>query len=132
MALSLIMKRSSSIKLVLIGSSLVFLSACDQKPDESKANTKALAAVKAPHSETFTSKEECEKVYGEGKCGSKPHESERGSVFMPLVAGYMLGSMLNQPRSGATNSVGTNVQEQQARRGGFGGQAPRYSSSAGG
>jgi hypothetical protein len=90
------MKRSSSIKLVLIGSGLVFLSACDQKPVESKTNEHAQAALNAHPSETFTSLEECEKTYGAGKCGTKPREGG-GSLFMPMILGYTLGSMMNRP-----------------------------------
>lgn len=110
------MKRSSSIKLVLIGSSLVFLSACDQKPEESKTNAHAAHPVK-----TFTSIEECEKAYGAGKCGSKPSEGG-GSLFMPMMAGYMLGSMMNRPAV-------PSAQVDTTTRGGFGGQAPRYASA---
>ena len=124
------MKRSASIKLVLIGSTLVFLSACDQKPEDSKTNSSANAALKAPHSETFMNKEECEKVYGEGKCASQPRESGQGSIFMPMVAGYMLGSMMNQSKVGPA-PVGPAATQAETRRGGFGGQAPRYSSAGG-
>ena len=62
------------------------------------------------------------------KCGSKPHESGRGNIFMPLVTGYMLGSMLNQPKGGPA-PVGPAATQADTRRGGFGGQAPRFSSA---
>ena len=117
------MKRSSSIKLVLIGSGLVFLSACDQKPAESKTNEHAQAALNTHPTETFTSLEECEKTYGVGKCGTKPREGG-GSLFMPMILGYTLGSMMNRPAA-----LGAQVDA--TRRGGFGGQAPRYAGAGG-
>lgn len=124
------MKRSQYIQLVLIGSSLVLLSACDQKTEESKSNKTPDTALNAPQAQVYMSKEECEKIHGEGKCNAKPNESGSGSIFMPMIAGYMLGSMLNQPtvspHPGAANS-----QEDSARRGGFGGQAKRYFSAGG-
>ncbi|WP_052046100.1 DUF1190 domain-containing protein [Candidatus Paracaedibacter symbiosus] len=123
------MKRSHSIKLVLIGSTLVFLSACDEKPESSKANKTAATAFDAPQTETYMSKEECEKIHGEGKCGAQPHASGSGSVFMPMMAGYMLGSMFNQPKSAPAATI--NSEQDNTRRGGFGGQAKRYSSAGG-
>lgn len=117
------MKRSSSIKLVLIGSGLVFLSACDQKSEESKTNAPAQAALNAHPTETFTSLEECEKTYGAGKCGTKPREGG-GSLFMPMILGYTLGSMMNRPAA-------PSAQADTTRRGGFGGQAPRYAGAGG-
>lgn len=123
------MKRSSCIQLVLIGSSLVFLSACDQKPEESKTS-KAIDTLNAPHPQTYMSKEDCEKVHGEGKCNAKPNEAGGGNIFMPMVAGYMLGSMLNKPATPSSPGV-TTRQQDPTQRGGFGGQAKRYFNAGG-
>jgi uncharacterized protein YgiB involved in biofilm formation len=76
------------------------------------------------------SKEECEKIHGEGKCNAKPNGSGSGSIFMPMVAGYMMGSMLNKPT--ISPQPGTaNPQQDSTQRGGFGGQAKRYFSAGG-
>lgn len=123
------MKRSKYIQLVLIGSSLVFLSACDQKQEESKEN-KTDTALNAPHPQVYMSKEECEKIHGEGKCNAKPNESGNGSIFMPLMAGYMMGSMLNKPAVPPSAGVAA-PQQDSPQRGGFGSQAKRYSSAGG-
>jgi uncharacterized protein YgiB involved in biofilm formation len=43
----------------------------------------------------FTQKEQCEAQYGVGHC-----ESRQGGVFMPLMAGFVLGQMMNRNQYG--------------------------------
>ena len=47
-----------------------------------------------------------------------------GSLFMPMILGYTLGSMMNRPAA-------PGAQVDTTRRGGFGGQAPRYAGAGG-
>jgi uncharacterized protein YgiB involved in biofilm formation len=42
----------------------------------------------------YTRKEECEAQYGVGHC-----ESREGGIFMPMMAGFVLGQMLNNNRN---------------------------------
>jgi uncharacterized protein YgiB involved in biofilm formation len=46
----------------------------------------------APH---YTRKEECEAQYGVGHC-----ESRQGGIFIPMMAGFVLGQMMNNHNSG--------------------------------
>ena len=44
----------------------------------------------------YTSQADCQADFGEGKCEPAPYRtSTGGSVFMPMMMGYMMGSMLS-------------------------------------
>lgn len=68
------------------------------------------AAAKALHPQVapkYVNKEECETDFGAGQCETAPQQTAQGgSVFMPMMMGYMMGQMLN--RGGA---AGGNAQQ---------------------
>lgn len=116
------MKRSQKVSLVLMGSAaaLVTLSGCDVQPDPSLAdnggtftNMAECVAVydqetctsaqqlaqqehyrNAPH---FNSYEQCVQQFGPGGCASGSSYGGSGNIWMPLMAGYMLGSATSSP-----------------------------------
>lgn len=113
------MKKSRSIRLVLLGGATMMLAACgedDQVPKDAKffSDVKDCAAVyseatcldaktqsekdylaQAPR---FSRKEECEKEFGAGNCetpqATGTASSGGSSFFMPMMMGYMLGNMM--------------------------------------
>ena len=114
------MKKSRSIRLVLLGSASIALASCgdDGPPNDAKffANlqecsaiydmTQCLDAQKKAES-TFTAevpkfgrKEQCEAEFGAGNCETKQLAENNassggaGSFFMPMMMGYMMGNML--------------------------------------
>ena len=110
------MKKSRSIKLVLLGSASFALVACgdDGPPQDAQffADTQQCAAQydrsicetakttaeqkfteEAPR---FTRQEECEAEFGAGNCETR-QTAGGGSFFMPMMMGYMLGNAFNRP-----------------------------------
>ena len=114
------MKKSRSIRLVLLGSASIALASCgdDGPPNDAKffANlqecsaiydtTQCLDAQKKAES-TFSAevpkfgrKEQCEAEFGAGNCETKQLAENNassggaGSFFMPMMMGYMMGNML--------------------------------------
>ena len=111
------MKKSRSVRLVLLGSASAALAACDDGgalpaaaqfyPTVNEcaadhdaatcADAKAVAdraqAVEAPR---FAQKEQCEQEYGAGNCETR--QAGSGSFFMPMMMGYMMGSMMGGNR----------------------------------
>lgn len=110
------MKKTRSIRLVLLGGATMMLAACgedDQLPKDAKffSDVKDCAAVysgsacldaktqsekdylaQAPR---FSRKEECEKEFGAGNCETPASANAGGSgFFMPMMMGYMLGNMM--------------------------------------
>jgi uncharacterized protein YgiB involved in biofilm formation len=52
----------------------------------------------------YLNKEECETDFGSGQCETAPQQTASGgSVFMPMMMGYMMGQMLN--RGGAAGAA---------------------------
>jgi uncharacterized protein YgiB involved in biofilm formation len=52
----------------------------------------------------YVSKEECEGDFGASQCETAPQKNHSGgSVFMPMMMGYMMGQMLN--RGGAAGNL---------------------------
>ncbi|MBT8002837.1 MAG: DUF1190 domain-containing protein, partial [Rhodospirillales bacterium] len=129
------MKRRSSISVGLMMSvSLIALSACEEprvdasvyesveqckrdplgNPDQCESNFKEAKAQHAAVAPKYATKEDCVADFGAEKCEKAPYQtSTGGSVFMPLMAGYMMGSLLGGRRMGAqplyrsTSSPGT-------------------------
>ncbi len=118
-----IRKRSRHVALVLAGTATLALAACEDDrvdaqdfPDlanlhvASKVNglwfteddcRKNFAAAEQEHLETaprYESRELCEKEHGAGQCEGDPtaQNSGGGFSFMPLLVGYMMGSMLSR------------------------------------
>ncbi|MFH5773694.1 DUF1190 domain-containing protein [Paracoccus sp. NGMCC 1.201697] len=116
-------KRSRHVALVLAGTATLALAGCKEDqvdaqsfPDlescvaASKENSmwfteddcrKNFAAAQKEFAETaprYASKELCEQEHGEGNCGDDPaaQQSGGGFSFMPLLVGYMMGSMLSR------------------------------------
>ena len=111
------MKKSRSIRLVLLGGAGMALAACGEEglPEGSKffSSASECAAefgatecndaktasekVHAADAPKFARKEECETEFGAGNCETK-QASSGGSIFMPMMMGYMMGSMMSGNR----------------------------------
>ena len=167
------MKKSRAIRLVLLGSTGLTLAACDQSPPsdatffarvedciavksesqcrEGLAKSEREFAAEAPR---FTKQEECEADFGAGNCETRQAGGGRGSFFMPMMMGYMMGNAFNRPVYRGPNSsamtqtggkffkVGTFAgtgrtapfqrgQFTPVQRGGFGSTATAHGTSAG-
>jgi uncharacterized protein YgiB involved in biofilm formation len=114
------MKRSRSVKLVAMGTGLLLVAACDEaKVDtalfesvkqctglgftaqECETNYKAAQSTHINAAPKYTKREECEADFGAEKCEVAPQRTAGGgSIFMPLMAGYMMGSLLGGGRRG--------------------------------
>jgi uncharacterized protein YgiB involved in biofilm formation len=129
------MKRSRSIALVMMGAGSIVLTACDEpqvdanvfrdveqcidQPGASRAACEeaygVAAAQHAAVAPKYVDKADCEADFGAGQCETAPYSTrEGGSVFMPLMMGYMMGSMLGggrgfgaQPLYRSADSPGT-------------------------
>src|SRR5690606_21642097 len=61
----------------------------------------------------YLTKQECETDFGSGQCETAPQQTTSGgSLFMPMMMGYMMGSMMNrgaanfqQPAAGAASAA---------------------------
>lgn len=141
-------KRSSHVALAILGAAAFALSACREQevdaqafPDlescQKAANaggvfssldcTTAFAEAETLHVETaprYDSLATCEAQHGAGACGSEQQVQAggSGSIFMPLMMGYLMGSLLSGQRGLAaaqplyktpdgrfTNAAGTSV-----------------------
>ncbi len=109
------MKRSKSLKLALMGASVLALSACEEPQDvaifenvdqctqqdgfDRSACEENMKLAQDEHlrvSPKYTSVEDCEADFGSTQCEIAPVQtSSGGSVFMPLMMGYMMGNMLS-------------------------------------
>ena len=109
------MRKSKSIRLVLLGSAGLALGACDEAPppdarffadvgecaatyDEARCNEAFAKSRQAFTDEAprYTRKEECETEFGVGNCETET-TSGGGSFFLPMMMGYMMGNAFNQP-----------------------------------
>jgi uncharacterized protein YgiB involved in biofilm formation len=110
------MKRWSSISVAMLASvSLIALSACeeptveaavfeglqqcldnpDMDPDQCRDNFSAARTQHAAVAPKYSSAQDCQADFGAERCEKAPYQtSGGGSVFMPLMMGYMMGSML--------------------------------------
>jgi uncharacterized protein YgiB involved in biofilm formation len=111
------MRRSRFVKLLSMGTAALALTAC-----EDPANTAVFETVQqcldsgmydsntcrtqfdqarqthVAAAPVFTGAQECEAAFGPGKCEMAPPEAQQssmgsGSLFMPLMMGYMMGSL---------------------------------------
>ena len=117
-------KRSGKVALVLMGAAAFGLSACKSDETDVRAfpNVEAciesarggnlffteadcrtsFAEAEQTHMETaprYDSLAVCEEQHGVGNCGGDPAASAgggMGSIFMPMLMGYMIGSMLSR------------------------------------
>ena len=108
------MKRSKALKLSLMGASALTLVACDNSQevgvfetidqcidkagftrDVCEANQKVAQSEHIKVSPKYTSLSDCETDFGSEKCEVAPQRTTSGgSVFMPMMMGYMMGSMM--------------------------------------
>lgn len=109
------MKRSRSIGLVTMGAGMIALTACEEPPvdalvfdslqqcladndltrEQCEANYQEALRGHVATAPKYASKQACEADFGTEKCEQAPQQTQSGgSVFMPLMMGYMMGSML--------------------------------------
>nr|HRO16325.1 DUF1190 domain-containing protein [Paracoccus sp. (in: a-proteobacteria)] len=117
-------KRSRHVALVLAGTAVLTLAACESDQTDAQAFPDLqsclaaakegglwfseedcqtqFAAAEKEHLETaprYESRELCEQEHGAGACGDDPAAQQQGGggfSFMPLLVGYMMGSMLGR------------------------------------
>jgi uncharacterized protein YgiB involved in biofilm formation len=134
------MKRSKKAALVLmVPVATMLLAGCGEEreqamvfSDPSECSAAALttatqceadyAAAQALHPQVapkYLSKEECEVDFGSGQCETAPQQtSSGGSVFMPMMMGYLAGQMMNrgnanlQQPAAAAGAAGSKVATQ--------------------
>ena len=116
------MKRRNTLSVgLMMGASLLVLNACGEPqvevsvyesveqckreslgdPDKCESNFNEAKAQHAAVAPKYATKEDCAADFGAEKCEKAPYQtSSGGSVFMPLMAGYMMGSLLRGGRSG--------------------------------
>ena len=112
--------RSSFSVSLMVSASLIALTACDEpkvdasvfknieqckkdpmmRSGECETSFKEARNQHASVAPKYTSQADCQADFGEGKCEPAPYRtSGGGSVFMPMMMGYMMGSMLGGRRS---------------------------------
>ena len=110
------MKRSSHIALVLMGSSSLLLTACNRESADEGLYTSVQACIEqtndsyscnqafeqaqreyAQTAPQYATHEECVAAHGADQC-HVVREQQGSSIFMPLMAGYIMGRMLNGSR----------------------------------
>ncbi|MBW4983806.1 DUF1190 domain-containing protein [Mameliella sp. CS4] len=141
-------KRSKRVAIAIVGAAAFTLAGCKEEqvdasafPDLKTCKDEALRGgmfsaqdceiqftqAQALHVEAaprYDSREVCEELHGPGACGTEAAVTEggSGSIFMPLLAGYLIGNMMSG-RSGMaaaqplyrtqdgrfTNAAGTSV-----------------------
>lgn len=114
------MKNINRISIVLLmGVSLTALTGCEEptveaavfdslkqcyddpsmNADRCKVNYKEATDQHAAVAPKYSSEADCQADFGTGKCEKAPYQTTSGgSVFMPLMMGYMMGSMLGGGR----------------------------------
>ena len=128
--------------------------------DQCEGSFKEASSQHAAVAPKYSSAEDCQADFGQGKCEKAPYNtSSGGSVFMPLMMGYMMGrrnSMMSQPlyrsakspnsfRTAENQNVGSKTggtkvarsatsrpsfKNSTRSRGGFGSSARRFGSAA--
>ncbi|MEE3000102.1 MAG: DUF1190 domain-containing protein [Pseudomonadota bacterium] len=110
------MKFHNSIPISLVVSaSLITLTACEEpkvdasvfkslsqckndpmmRASDCESSFKQAKAQHASVAPKYASKADCQADFGEGKCETAPYRTTTGgSVFMPMMMGYMMGSMM--------------------------------------
>jgi uncharacterized protein YgiB involved in biofilm formation len=110
------MKRSSHIALVLMGTSPLLLTACSQESSDEGLYTSVQACIEQTNDSyscnqsfqqaqreyeqsapRYASQEECVAAHGADQC-HVVQQQHGGSIFMPMMAGYIMGRMLSGNR----------------------------------
>ncbi|WP_378947173.1 DUF1190 domain-containing protein [Paracoccus sp. R86501] len=124
-------KRSRTVALTILGAAAFTVAGCREEqvdaqafPDMASCEAaaaqdglfsveecdKAFAEAEALHVESaprYDSLQVCEEQHGEGNCGSEEQQVSSGGsggIFMPLLAGYLIGNMLGRGGSGMAAS----------------------------
>ncbi|OJH44832.1 DUF1190 domain-containing protein [Paracoccus sp. SM22M-07] len=124
-------KRSRTVALTILGAAAFTVAGCREEqvdaqafPDMASCEAaaaqdglfsveecdKAFAEAEALHVESaprYDSLQVCEEQHGEGNCGSEEQQVSNGgsgSIFMPLLAGYLIGNMLGRAGGGMAAS----------------------------
>ncbi len=118
--------RSSIFVTLLMGASVIALAACeeptvdaavfenlqqclanpDMDPDQCRQSFAAASSQHAAVAPKYASQQDCQADFGEGRCEEAPYRtSGGGSVFMPLMMGYMMGSMIGGRSSVASQPL---------------------------
>ena len=124
-------KRSRTVALTILGAAAFTVAGCREEqvdaqafPDMASCEAaaaqdglfsveecdKAFAEAKALHVESaprYDSLQVCEEQHGEGNCGSEEQQVSSGGsggIFMPLLAGYLIGNMLGRAGGGMAAS----------------------------
>lgn len=122
-------KRSRTVALTILGAAAFTVAGCRDEQVEAQAFpdlascqaaatqgglitaaecNQAFAEAEALHVEAaprYDSLAVCEEQHGAGNCGSEDQQVAQGgsgSIFMPLLAGYLIGSMLGRSMGGGT------------------------------
>jgi uncharacterized protein YgiB involved in biofilm formation len=119
------MKRSRTLTLALMSATALTLAACDN-PEEvavfetveqcatqngfnlqaCEANMKQAQAEHVRVAPKYTSAADCEADFGAEQCETSPQRTTSGgSVFMPLMMGYMMGNMMSGRSGVATQPL---------------------------
>lgn len=73
-------------------------------PEQCQADFQTAAALHPQVAPKYLSKAECETDFGASQCEQAPMQtSSGGSVFMPMMMGFMAGQMMNRGAVGAQN-----------------------------
>ncbi|RJL07136.1 DUF1190 domain-containing protein [Paracoccus aestuarii] len=122
-------KRSRTVALTLLGAAAFTVAGCREEQVDAQAFpdlascqaaaaqgglftaaecNQAFAEAETLHVESaprYDSLEVCEEQHGAGNCGSEAQQAGgSGSIFMPLLAGYLIGSMLGRATGGMAAS----------------------------
>ena len=124
-------KRSRTVALTILGAAAFTVAGCREEqvdaqafPDMASCEAaaaqdglfsveecdKAFAEAEALHVESaprYDSLQVCEEQHGEGNCGSEEQQVSNGGsggIFMPLLAGYLIGNMLGRAGGGMVAS----------------------------
>ena len=124
-------KRSRTVALTILGAAAFTVAGCREEQVEAQAFPdmasceaaaakdglfsveecdKAFAEAEALHVESaprYDSLQVCEEQHGEGNCGSEEQQVSSGGsggIFMPLLAGYLIGNMLGRAGGGMAAS----------------------------
>lgn len=119
-------KRNSVSSAALMGAGLIVLAACDEAKvdaavyesvqqcitngdasrEQCEQNFKEAKSQHAAVAPKYASREDCQADFGAARCEEAPYKtSGGGSIFMPLMMGYMMGSMIGGRRSMASQPL---------------------------
>ncbi|MFV0245865.1 MAG: DUF1190 domain-containing protein [Qingshengfaniella sp.] len=124
-------KRSRTAALMIVGAASFSLAGCRDEAVDAQAFPDLQSCLNAAGPDSLFSPEDCqtgfdqaqalnvetaprydslavcEEQYGVGNCGSEAQASPggSGSIFMPLIAGYLIGSMMSGGRGAAAQPL---------------------------